>query len=87
MKKKLAIAIIGKEGGGLRVGAVVSGELVFASKTVGRDDPNAPQPVPATVEYAYQYDNIGNRISSTEQSPGGPRRVRYAKTSLVELSW
>ena len=35
MKKKLAIAIIGKEGDGLRVGAVVSGELVSAYKTVG----------------------------------------------------
>ena len=45
---------------------VASGELVSASKTVGRDDPNTPQPVPATVEYAYQYDDIGNRRLSGE---------------------
>ena len=39
-------------------------ELVLAAKSVGGDDPGAPQSPTLTTEYAYQYDDIGNRISS-----------------------
>ena len=39
-------------------------ELISAGKLVGRDAPIAPQSPASTVEYAYQYDDIGNRISS-----------------------
>ena len=39
-------------------------ELVSAAKSVGGDDPGAPQSPTLTTEYAYQYDDIGNRISS-----------------------
>ena len=50
------------------------GELVSATKLGGSQ-------YPATVEYAYQYDDIGNRISSTEQSPGGSQLVATAYTA------
>ena len=42
----------------------VRNELISADKLVGRDAPIAPQAPTSTVEYAYQYDDIGNRISS-----------------------
>ena len=38
----------------------VRNELTSATKTGG------PASVPATLEYAYQYDDIGNRITSTD---------------------
>ena len=41
-------------------------ELISAGKLVGRDAPIAPQAPTSTVEYAYQYDDIGNRISSLD---------------------
>ena len=40
----------------------IRNELVLAGKLVGGDDLGAPQT--ATVEYAYEYDDIGNRITS-----------------------
>jgi RHS repeat-associated protein len=40
----------------------IRSELISAAKLVGGDDPGAPQT--ATTEYAYQYDDIGNRITS-----------------------
>ena len=53
----------------------VRNELISADKLVGRDAclveafgegraPIAPQAPTSTVEYAYQYDDIGNRLSS-----------------------
>ena len=72
MKKKFAIAIIGKDGGGLRVGAVASGELVFASKTVGRDDPNAPQSVPATGIWQVTYNGENRPILWENVSANSP---------------
>ena len=43
---------------------------VATTRTVGRAASIAPQggpaSVPATSEYAYQYDDIGNRITSTD---------------------
>jgi len=45
-------------------GCNIRNELVSASKLVGRDAPIAPQAPTSTVEYAYQYDDIGNRLSS-----------------------
>ena len=42
----------------------VRNELISAVKLVGRDAPIAPQSPASTVEYAYQYDDIGNRLSS-----------------------
>ena len=45
----------------------VRNELTSATKLVGRVVPNAPQsPAADTPEYAYQYDDIGNRITSTD---------------------
>ena len=45
----------------------VRNELTSATKLVGRVVPNAPQsPAADTLEYAYQYDDIGNRITSTD---------------------
>ena len=80
MKKTFAIAIIGKEGGGLRVGAVASGELVFASKTVGRDDPNAPQPVPATGIWQVSYNGENRpvrweRLNSSTPNSNTPPQI------------
>lgn len=40
----------------------IRNELVLAGKLVGGDDLGAPQT--ATAEYAYEYDDIGNRITS-----------------------
>ena len=37
---------------------------VATTRTVGRDDPIAPSA--DTLKYAYQYDDIGNRITSTD---------------------
>ena len=42
----------------------IRSELISAAKLVGGDDPGAPQT--ATTEYAYQYDDIGNRITSLD---------------------
>ena len=42
----------------------IRNELISAAKSVGGDDPGAPQSRTFTTEYAYQYDDIGNRISS-----------------------
>jgi YD repeat-containing protein len=43
------------------------GVSVATTRTVGRVVPNAPQsPAADTPEYAYQYDDIGNRITSTD---------------------
>ena len=42
----------------------IRNELISADKLVGRDAPIAPQSPASTVEYAYQYDDIGNRIAS-----------------------
>ena len=42
----------------------IRNELISADKLVGRDAPIAPQSPASTVEYAYQYDDIGNRITS-----------------------
>ena len=45
----------------------VRNELTSATKLVGRVVPNAPQsPAADALEYAYQYDDIGNRITSTD---------------------
>ena len=55
----------------------VRNELISADKLVGRDAclveafgegraPIAPQAPTSTVEYAYQYDDIGNRITSLD---------------------
>ena len=40
------------------------GVSVATTRTVGRDDPIAPSA--DTLKYAYQYDDIGNRITSTD---------------------
>ena len=45
-------------------GCNIRKELISAAKSVGGDDPGAPQSRTFTTEYAYQYDDIGNRISS-----------------------
>ena len=42
----------------------IRNELISAAKSVGGDDPGAPQSRTFTTEYAYQYDDIGNRITS-----------------------
>ena len=42
----------------------VRNELISAAKSVEGDDHGAPQSPTSTTEYAYQYDDIGNRISS-----------------------
>ena len=55
----------------------IRNELISAAKSVGGDacpveafgegrDPGAPQSPTSTVEYAYQYDDIGNRITSLD---------------------
>ena len=44
----------------------VRNELISAAKLVGRDDPIAPQSPTLTTEYAYQYDDIGNRLTSLD---------------------
>ena len=56
-------------------------ELISASKLGG------PGFVPAA-EYAYQYDNIGNRITSTELDAGGPTFVSasYAANNLNQYT-
>ena len=40
----------------------IRSELISAAKLVGGDDPGAPQT--AYTEYAYEYDDIGNRMTS-----------------------
>ena len=45
-------------------GCNIRNELISAAKAVGGDAPGAPQSPTSTTEYAYQYDDIGNRISS-----------------------
>ena len=45
-------------------GCNIRKELISAAKSVGGDDPGAPQSRTFTTEYAYQYDDIGNRNSS-----------------------
>ena len=45
-------------------GCNIRNELISAAKSVGGDDPGAPQSPTSTTEYAYQYDDIGNRITS-----------------------
>ena len=42
----------------------IRNELISAAKSVGGDAPGAPQSPTLTTEYAYQYDDIGNRILS-----------------------
>ena len=42
----------------------IRNELISAAKSVGGDDPGVPQSRTFTTEYAYQYDDIGNRITS-----------------------
>ena len=46
MMKTIALALDEKEEIDILRGGVVSSEVVFASKQVGRDDPVAPQSVP-----------------------------------------
>ena len=45
----------------------IRNELISAAKSVGGDDPIAPQSPTSTTECAYQYDDIGNRESSSER--------------------
>ena len=44
----------------------IRNELISAAKAVGGDDHGAPQSRTFTTEYAYQYDDIGNRITSID---------------------
>ena len=44
----------------------IRNELISAAKSVGGDDPGAPQSRTFTTEYAYQYDDIGNRLTSLD---------------------
>ena len=56
------------------------GVSVATTRTVGRDDPIAPSA--DTLKYAYQYDDIGNRITSTDL---GTNRT-YTANSLNQYS-
>ncbi len=61
--KNAAIIAFAKTGGITpEAGSHERREVSFVIKPVGRDDFSAPQPVPATVEYPYHYDSIGNSI-------------------------
>ena len=62
MNDTTSIAFAKTDGITPEAGSHERGEVSFVIKPVGRDDPSAPQPVPATVEYAYHYDSIGNSI-------------------------
>ena len=44
----------------------IRNELISAAKLVGGDDPGAPQSRTSTTEYAYHYDDIGNRLTSLD---------------------
>ena len=45
----------------------VRNELISAAKLAGRGDPIVPQsPAVGILEYSYQYDDVGNRITSTD---------------------
>ena len=50
--------------------------------SAGRAAPGVPLGGPATLEYAYQYDDIGNRITSTDL---GMNRT-YTANSLNQYS-
>ena len=47
-------------------GCNIRNELISAAKSVGGDDPGAPQSRTSTTEYANQYDDIGNRLTSLD---------------------
>ena len=76
----------------------IRNELISAAKSVGGDDPGAPQSPTSTTEYAYQYDDIGNRISSfdlgTNRTYTANNLNQYslisnlcASASLREINW
>ncbi len=60
-------------------GCNICNELISAAKPVGGDDPGAPQSRTSTTEYANQYDDIGNRLTSLDL---GTNRIQHRQYGL-----